>query len=281
MHLTIWINAFISNTPKNYTRIIPKGTYKEKSAIPFPEIDLKMPIWPISGNTTITAKDIIVTTGKVLSTAVKASGARALNAEKFYPENSHSGYLTDQRTFNKDINASCRIQSVATIQLYPHTKLIKQAHNTSGTTEISMKTGKKLGYAKADTTACSFQDNSQFKNLNPRSHKKKTFGFSTTDTTDGIRTFELRIVGKASDPLVRFAAAIDYKGVFKIKIISSTRFAVQFSGYIDDFPSFECYAKFNGTTKPLFKLDPLEGSTVFDLLGDANRKVKTAWVYFS
>ncbi len=281
MYLTIWINAFISNTPKNYTRIIPKGTYKEKLAILFPEVDLEMPIWPISGNTTITAKDIIVTTGKVLSTAVKASGARALNAEKFYPENSHPGYLTDQRTFSTDIDVSYRMQSVATVQLYPYTKLIEKAHKTSGTTEISMKTGEKLDYDEAVMTACSFQDNSQFKNLNPRSHKKKTFGFSTTDTTDGIRTFELRIVGKASDPLVRLSADIDYNGIFKIKILSPTSFAVQFSGYIDDFPSFECYAKFNGITKPLFTIVPPEGSTVFDLLGDANRKVKTAWIYFS
>jgi len=42
---------------------------------------------------------------------------------------------------------------------------------------------------------------------------------------------------------------------------------------LDDFPTYECYATFNGVTKTLFTNSPPAGNTVVDLLGFAKRSV--------
>jgi hypothetical protein len=84
----------------------------------------------------------------------------------------------------------------------------------------------------------------------------------------------VRITGEASDPLVHLAANIDYSFIFMVGVDGpNDRVLVGAFGYIDNFPAYEAYAKFNGVTKTLFTVPPPPGNTVVNLLGDANRPV--------
>ena len=69
------------------------------------------------------------------------------------------------------------------------------------------------------------------------------------------------------------AADIDYNGTFTITIDGAGGVAIAFSGMIDAFPAYDCYATLNGVTKTLFTNSPPPGNTVASLLGGANRSV--------
>jgi hypothetical protein len=90
----------------------------------------------------------------------------------------------------------------------------------------------------------------------------------------------VRIVGEASDPLVYWAANIDYDFLFVVGVDGpNNRVLVGAFGLIDAFPAYEAYAKFNGVTKTLMTVPPPPGNTVTNLLGEADRLV-TAVVSF-
>lgn len=239
MSLKIWINAFIPQTVAGYTQVIRTGTHARKSAVPLPGL----------------------------------ARANPLNLFK----NLDAGYLTDQRSFSDLPSASVRMQSLAELQLSPRVSVVRSGHTSSGTTEVDMATGRQLGFAVADMSRCRF---SPLSVRSPVRHSGsyRTFpvgvAFSVASPAAGVPTYELRVIGQASDPLVSAAADIDYEGVFGITVHGGgTRCLVEFSGLIDAFPAFECYAQLDGHTKCLFTAPPPSGHTVTNLPGSANRRI--------
>ncbi len=238
MKLLVWINAFIPKNVPGYTITITRGTHAGKTAVPLPGVARSHPQNAI--------KDL------------------------------DCGYLTDQRSFDSSFSASVRMQSWFMLQIKPFFKLIASDHRTSGTTEVDMDTGKELGFANADMTRCHFSGLRPKVRYGNRTYRTFLLGIPYRI---GHGTFsnvvELSLKAQAGDPLVAAAADIDYRGVFTISSASagSKKVAIGFSGFIDDFPAFECYASMDGITKCLFKSSPPKGNTVVDLLGEAKRRV--------
>jgi hypothetical protein len=116
--ISFWLNAFIPRTVAGYTKILTAGPHAGKTAIPLPGIART---WP--GNT---AKDW------------------------------NAGYLTDQRGFDPSAGASVRMQSLAEVVLGQVPALVKQAHRSSGTTEVNLVSGVQTGFAVANMSRCGF-----------------------------------------------------------------------------------------------------------------------------
>ena len=251
MLLTVWINAFIPKEVPNYTQRITKGKHSGKTAVPLPSV----------------ARFDPRNTGK----------------------NWNTGYLTDQRGFSDLPEASVRMQSLAKIEIRSDGIRLfgTPDYRTSGTTEVDIKEGCTLDSKKANMSRCRFS-------LNPVSGirctslreaiwsnifipsgiirmLKEQEGIAATAVP--LSDYTLYVEGAASDPLVSSAADINYVGKFEVKKVLNNTFLVGFSGCIDDFPAFECYAKLGGKTKPLFTSSPPLGNTVVSLIGDASRRV--------
>ena len=238
--LTFWINAFIPQTVAGYTQIVPLGTHAGKTAVPLPGLARTNP----------------------------------LNWRDW-----DTGYLTDQRTFSQSPTESVRMQSIAEFVLSrnpPYVSLHRTRHISSGTTEVDMETGEELGFAVADMSRCSFSGLT----LRPPvrsggSYRTFPLGvpFTVSHPSSGPPAHEITLIGRAGDPLVSAAADIDYEGTLEITAAASGRCSVWFSGKIDAFPAFECYAQLGTTTRTLFRAPPPSGNTVLDLLGSASRDV--------
>ena len=170
------------------------------------------------------------------------------------------------------------MQSLVELELAPpQVKVVTTSHTSSGTTEVDIASGVRLGFAVADMTRCKF---SALRDVPPVIHSKtyRTFPLGVPYTlgvpTAGNPTYEIDVDGAAGDPLVSAAADIDYEGTFEIDLLQNPfRCSVAFSGYLDEFPAYECYADLDGITKCLFTSSPPAGNTVTDLLGNANRRV--------
>ena len=195
-----------------------------------------------------------VHTGKTAVPLPKSARLNPLNLIK----NIDAGYLTDQRDFSDMFPAgrmpSVRMRSLAELTFGPTqltNSLSKQVHESTGTTEVDMDIGSQLGFGVADMSRCSW---------------------SLAEDSSSIR---LIVKGAAADPLVSAAADIDYEGTFTITEDDPSQGAVtvKFSGKIDEFPAFECYARMNGMTKKLFTAPPPPGNTVMSLPGPANRPI--------
>lgn len=213
--LFVWINAFIPKTVANYTVTVPKGTYAGHTAVPMPTpgVLANPDAWPLVGG--------------------------------------NPGYLTDQRDFSDDGNASVRMQSWAEIELrHDFVDYKKSNHISSGTVEVDLTSGDVMCRDNAVLTACTWR----------------------TKQDLGGRRLTLRVVGKGADPCVNLAANIDYSGKFVVQVYGG-RVLVSFNGLLDEFPAFEAYTSFNGRTQQLFRSPPPVGNTVTDLLGAAWRQV--------
>jgi LysM domain len=114
----VWINAFIPRGVVGYTQNITSGPHAGKTAVPLPRLARLNP----------------------------------MNTFK----NLDSGFLTDQRSFDRSPAASVRMQSVAEVQVSPLV-MISYKHRSSGTTEVDLKTGLQLDFGVADTSRCYFQ----------------------------------------------------------------------------------------------------------------------------
>lgn len=237
MSLKIWINAFIPQTVVGYTKVLAKGPLKGKTAVPLP-------------------------------------GLARLNPLNLF-KNWDAGYLTDQRTFDSSPSASVRMQSMVEITLSPDVKVKSTSHTSSGTTEVDMDTGTQLDFGVANMSRC------QFSALKVRPHttilRTSPGRFPAVRyPTSGPPTYELELVGQASDPLVSTAADIDYVGVISFGVGGPPDYKgtwVEFAGKIDAFPAFECYASLNGQIKTLFTAPPPAGNTVTNLPFGANRSI--------
>jgi hypothetical protein len=239
-----WLNAFIPRTVSGYTRILTAGPHSGKTAIPLPGIART---WP--GNT---FKDW------------------------------DAGYLTDQRGFDPSPSASVRMQSLAEVETSVPT-MVRQAHRSSGTTEVNLVSGVQTGFAVADMSRCRFTGP-------PPPGPPGGFGPHLTVARGGpayplpsptlppgrliYGSLSLQLRAAAGDPLVGMAADIDYVGTVSFSdggAAGSLR--VTFQGSIDAFPAYDCYASYNGVTKTIFTSNPPAGNTVADLLGSANRPI--------
>ena len=237
--ISFWLNAFIPRTVSGYTQTLAAGLHVGKTAVPLPGVART---WP--GNT---FKDW------------------------------NAGYLTDQRGFLDNVTASSRMHCWAEVDLGSLT-LGRQDHTSSGTTEVNLSTGVQTGFGYADMRRCRFSQHAP-----PFGGVGAIFGASRGGSTmpqpvphfgPGVRgSTDVRLVAAAGDPLVGMAADIDYNGTFTITIDGAGGVAIAFSGMIDAFPAYDCYATLNGVTKTLFTNSPPPGNTVASLLGGANRSV--------
>lgn len=244
MLLAVWINAFIPRTVAGYTKTITRGTHSGKTAVPLP-------------------------------------GAARLNPLNTF-KNWDSGFLTDQRTFDSNVTASVRMRSIATLTIAPPKMTLSSTrHESSGTTEVDMDTGKQLDFAVADMTRCRWGTLNQVQMLPIRMGTVRVPFGGSAPLNVGMRpnptpTFTLAVRGQAGDPLVSAAADIDYEGTFTIALLAggaTPAVAVEFEGRLDDFPAFEAYARLDAVTKTLFTSSPPAGNTVVDLLGGPKRPV--------
>lgn len=245
MLLEVWINAFIPKEVPNYTKRITKGKHSGKTAVPLPGVARLHPFNSI--------------------------------------KNWNTGYLTDQRSFKNSPTESVRMQSFATIEIGSQIKLdeSKSRHHSSGTTEVDIKEGRTLASAVANMNRCRFSLSPvpEIRCLYTReillNSRKSLFGEIDGLASDAgsLLDYVLYVVGAASDPLVWAAADINYAGKFEVSKGRNNTLRVSFSGCIDNFPAFECYARSGGKTKPLFTASPPLGNTVVSLIGGANRPV--------
>src|SRR5262249_55742419 len=113
-----WLNAFIPRTVTGYTQTLTAGPHTGKTAVPLPGIAR---LWP--GNT---FKDW------------------------------NAGYLSDQRTFDSSLTASCRMQSILEVDIAGPPRMVGQTHRSSGTTEVNLSSGAQTGFAVADMSRCSY-----------------------------------------------------------------------------------------------------------------------------
>ena len=235
--LSLWLNAFIPQTVTGYTQVLTAGPHRGKTAVPLPTAAR---CWP--GNT-----------------------LKAWNA----------GYLTDQRGFDPSPTASARMKSWAEVDTSTFV-LMRQAHTSSGTTEVDLGTGAQLGYAVANMSRCRFTAPSPVLSSPGGfgAHLGVARGSTLPRMAPAASSLTLQLSAAAGDPLVGMAADIDYVGAFSITSGPTPgSIIVAFNGKIDAFPAYDCYATLNGVTKALFTSSPPPGNTVVNLLGPANRPV--------
>ena len=264
MRLVMWINAFIPGHVPGYTQVIMRGENQGLSAVPMPKV-----------------------------------ARLGFNAHKPIG----TGFLTDQRDFSDKMGASVRMQSAVFMDVYP-LALHREMHTSSGTRQVTIPTGETWGDAVADMSDCSAS--APHLALTPDEYVVKpwhTHPVTRGGSNDvaswqpdmpvmraGARAdlilarkiqrgqsyaYWIKVTGAAGDPLVNFAANIDYSVRFFVDVdAANSRIWVAVEGVVDNFPAFECYAKYLGTTKTLFRRAPPKGNTVADLLGGPSNKVK-------
>jgi hypothetical protein len=239
MSLRFWINAFIPKLVAGYTRVIPTGTYVGKTAIPLPLLADLNPV----------------------------------NLWKDLSDWFDVGYLTDQRSFDAAPDASVRMRSW--VEIDPSAlAVIDKGHESSGTTEVDLKTGTRLGFKVADMSRCTWTI--------PSIQTAQTSPVFPTPVFPGSPLapagLKLQLQAAAGDPLVSGAADIDYEGQLLVApVIGGV--SVSFDGKIDSFPAFEAYASLDGKTQQLFKVPPPPGVTVQSLPGSANKPIKGSAVF--
>lgn len=241
MLLSFWLNAFIPGAVPGYTQAITAGTHAGRTAIPMPRV------------------------------------ARILNPTKPFD----TGYLTDQRSFDTSISASTRMRSLVILDIGTTARVVRTAHETSGTTQVTIPTGTQTGFAYADMSRCSWSALTPVVRRFSAGSVHIPLGGSVPLVVGAapsvLPTFEMTLIGQAGDPLINGAADIDYGGRLTVTILGTGGAApaieVQFEGLLDDFPAFEAYANFGGATKTFFTATPPPGNTVTNLVGPATRPI--------
>jgi hypothetical protein len=234
MPLRFWINAFIPKTVAGYTRVIPAGKHKGKTAIPLPVL----------------------------------ADFNPLNLWKDFSNWFDTGYLTDQRSFDAAPDASVRMRSWVEIDSST-LAVINKGHESSGTTEVDLKTGAELGFKVADMSRCIWTT----PRIRPVSTSQSFPGPVFPGSPFGSTALMLELVAQAGDPLVSAAADIDYEGLLVVARASGV-LNLSFDGKIDSFPAFESYASLDDKTQSLFNVPPPPDTTVQSLPGSANRPVR-------
>jgi hypothetical protein len=289
----LWVNTFIPRNIPNFTQVIQTGVHRGKTAIPLPFY------------------------------------ARPVHWGK--PDG--DGFLTDQRGFSVDPQASARVTTMAALRL-DSPQLADSSITTSGTREVDIDTGKQLDFAVADLSDCevdgvydAISGDDMYQHGKSRNERLDQLfrlidRIAQTDKPDDraaafmldmysmseihpwspgpmaalpkeewTYAMKVKMVCAASDPLIALAPDIDYKLTFIIgRDLRGPRgrLLVGVWGFLDDFPAFEAYVRYQGTTKALFQVDVPSGTTniagidvptgnrPFDLIGDAARPIIAA-----
>jgi hypothetical protein len=165
-------------------------------------------------------------------------------------------YLTDNRDFSPDWEASARMTSVAAI--FPYQMVLDQLHYCDYTVRFDCSSGTQTCVQQADASRMQFIN---FRGI---------AGFNS----------EVDVASAAANPCT-FGAGwigdIDFRGLIAIDTPSRQ---VLFQGYVDPFPAYEMYAAAitNGVPDPLigvplFTKPPNPGATPLDLIGPPNQFV--------
>lgn len=149
-------------------------------------------------------------------------------------------FLGDQRSFSSDDKATARMHSRAWVQIGPDMGSkgykMQQQHFCSPTTKVDCDDGS----VKDEGTA-------------------GNEGMKFTEVAGGsANRVSLKLKAGAGNPLVPGAPKIDYEGTLTIDRVNKF---VEFSGKVDDFPSFEAYVMIDGKGPYKIKqLGPAPGS---------------------
>ncbi|WP_421743034.1 hypothetical protein [Cellulomonas sp.] len=162
-------------------------------------------------------------------------------------------FLTDQRTFDDDINAPSRVQLKGRFDTLMGTLDIKA--RAGPTVELDCEDGDVEGVGVASLEGVHWGD--------PR-----------IDEDNGwIYGAQIRFSARVADPLVllaRAVGAVDLSGVINISTAdrwSTADFRV--SGRVDAYPHYEMYVRVDGgETQPVFRRKPRRGATALELLGN-------------
>lgn len=234
--LTLWVNAFIPGDIPNYSRQLQAGPYAGRTAIPFPSL-----LGPLD--------------------LERQAGGRL------------PGCLTDQRTFSDELGARSHMRSLAIVRLSPDIALVHTSHDTSGATEVDLRSGLEEKFGCAVLDRCSFGP--------LRRSTRLPHGLREPAVQVVIDPAELSKPGAALDVLELPLRAegtspwawadIDYRGTFFLYVSrrpgQPVRCLVEFEGLIEGFPAYEAYARLDGVTKPLFASSPPDGNTILSQVG--------------
>lgn len=157
-------------------------------------------------------------------------------------------YLTDNREFDSNVEASSRMHSEIKIDVTGKIPVeVYQLHKCSETIEIDCDTGE---------VTC----NKPGVIVGPRF-------FDLMGIPD--RQIAIKLEAAASNPCVPTSPQINHRGLIVIDVNSRQ---VKYAGAIDEFPAFEMYGAANDKSEgiKIFQTMPEKGKSIWNLFGDAN-----------
>jgi hypothetical protein len=249
-----WINVFIPQNIPGITSPVPGGEHVGKTMVPHPAQPVLAKVDPW-----------VVPLGELRELAVPMKNA---------------GYLTDQRSFSPDINASSRMHASAEILLNGMSPQMIQTHWSDKTVEVNVNSGKVTCQTHATewtkgTCRFDFMCTDAFRyvagdTLIPS--RKNVYGNPVYDDSGSI--LNVHVAAEAGDPCTiagQFIGKIDFEGVVSINLATQT---ISYNGNIGDVPAYEMYGQFdNGPIREVFKETLTEGAQFTALVGKAKRRV--------
>lgn len=186
---------------------------------------------------------------------------------KTYIEGPFSGtvsglYLTDQRTFSSEVNASSRLHAMAEIDLEAQTVILKSGrcdptHRINNSTDGELVCKEVAESNKIKVTNSRFQQRS-----------------------DGTLDIKFKFIAAASNPCVPIIGGtslvpdIDLAIDVSVIVNSCRETAIiSAAGFIETFPAFELYLKASDKVIPVFQFLPEDGENPFDLYGPPLRNI--------
>ncbi|MCG8332316.1 MAG: hypothetical protein MI974_31810 [Chitinophagales bacterium] len=165
-------------------------------------------------------------------------------------------FLTDNRSFDFDVNTKARMQSVLTLDFSGFGVELNHSARCSRTSEINAVTGKIICQKIGDSS-----------NLRIRNFLEYCI--------DGNYIITGRFVGSANNPCISGSPDIDWNiGMKLILNESRSKVSIEVSGVVEPFPAFEMYAKTNRHhAKRIFNIEPSPGKNPWDLWGGPTKNV--------
>lgn len=167
-------------------------------------------------------------------------------------------FLTDQRGFSADFDASARMHSVIEIDV-THGSIIHQSHQCYDTIEVDCETGEELCRQSASI------DQMRFANF---------------DVADGGNRIVFRLEGSSKNPCLEIATLkvspnLDYSGEITIDLDAARQsMDVHFDGKVEIYPAFEMYVAVNDQQPvAVFEAPALPQSSPMDLVGPPGRDI--------
>lgn len=164
-------------------------------------------------------------------------------------------FLTDQRGFSDDSDASSRMHSLVEIEC-TEPSLVEENHRSDPTIEIDCEDGDEECKSSSSVSRLRIEE----------------FSSSFVESATQI---EFKFVGEGSNSCFTWAPDIDWEISVIVNYYPNDKIIIEVDGEIDEFPAFEMYAQVNnGFTVDLFQEEPEVGNSPGNLLGWANRSVK-------